>query len=146
MEKVIPFRQRCCAVTKVITFFLTKANWCEGFSLKYCYLYLHHQRDEQDLCFSVMAPNDRWALALKGKYTHPQLSSSGSQCVFLKPLQLFCQLALELKEFGAFVGHIWVKERALGLSGTQPWGIPAWGKLNSFSTEKKSSVANRTGI
>ena len=81
----------------------------------YCYLYLYHQKDEQDLCFSVMAPNDRWALALKGKYTHPQLSSSGSQCLFLKPLQLFCQLALELREFGAFVGHIWVKERALGL-------------------------------
>ena len=48
-----------------------------------------------------MAPNDRWALALKGKYTHPQLSSSGSQCLFLEPLQLFCQLALELREFGA---------------------------------------------
>ena len=43
-------------------------------------------------------------------------------------------------------GYISCKERTLGLSGTQPWGIPAWGKLNSFSTEKKSSVANRTGI
>lgn len=61
---------------------------------------------KQDLCFSGMAPNDRWALALKGTCTYPQLSSTGSQCLFLKPLQLFRQLALELRESGAFVGHI----------------------------------------